>query len=66
MVNSSPTLPRLLKVGEAAAILRCSRATAYALIRRNQLPAFRLGPNGSLRLRADALEKWVEKQETTT
>jgi excisionase family DNA binding protein len=58
------TLPRVLTVNEAAATLRCSRATLYALIRQNELPAFRMGPRGSLRLRVDAVERWMEEQET--
>jgi excisionase family DNA binding protein len=65
MSNNSQTLPRLLTPAEAAASLRCSRAKVYALIRRKELPAFRLGPNGSLRLRADALEAWMAEQEGT-
>jgi excisionase family DNA binding protein len=63
MSKRSPKLPRVLTVTEAADYLNCSRATAYALIRQNELPAFRLGPNGSLRLRADALEEWMERRE---
>lgn len=36
-------LPAFLTVEEAAALLRLNKSTAYALIRRGQLPAVRLG-----------------------
>jgi len=64
MSNDSPTLPRLLKVDEAAEFLHCSRATVYRLIHEGELPAFRLGHNGSLRLRVDAVEEWIGKERT--
>jgi excisionase family DNA binding protein len=66
MSKRSQTRPRVLTVDEAAATLRCSRATLYSLIRRRELRAFRLGPRGSLRLRVDAVERWMEEQERDT
>ncbi|WP_051276272.1 helix-turn-helix domain-containing protein [Desulfovirgula thermocuniculi] len=38
-----PDLPEFLTVGEVAALLRLGRSTAYELIRRGEIPSFRVG-----------------------
>lgn len=44
---------------QVAAMLRCSTATVYRAIHRGELEAVRLGERGSLRIREDALDRFV-------
>lgn len=48
----------LLRPSEAADAIGVGRATVYALIRRGELPAVRIGE--SVRIPAEELKKWVE------
>ena len=50
----------LLRMGEAADALGCSRAKAYDLANRNLIPTVRI--DRMLRVPADALQEWVAKQ----
>ena len=55
----------LLRVGEVAAMIGVSRATAYDLVYRNEIPSIRLagrGARGLLRVPADALRKMIEER----
>jgi putative molybdopterin biosynthesis protein len=52
----------LLSVAETAQLLRVSRATAYRLIDRGDLPAHRVG--GSLRIDRDELREWLNEHTT--
>jgi len=49
-----------LKPGDVAAQLQCSRAQAYRLIQRKEIPSFKLGAD--TRVSADALEAYVQKK----
>lgn len=49
------------RVPEAAKLLDISRAQAYLLVARGQLPAIRLGGR-SIRIPADALRRWVQEK----
>jgi excisionase family DNA binding protein len=52
--------PEFLSPSEVARRLGLSRSTIYRHISRGDLPALRLGQDGtSLRVRADALEAWL-------
>ena len=48
-----------LSTGEAAALVGCHPTTVLRAIQEGELRAFRLGPNGDHRIRADALEEWL-------
>jgi excisionase family DNA binding protein len=48
-------------VTEAAELVGISRYTLYEFIREGALPVFRLAPKGDLRITADDLKAWVEK-----
>lgn len=50
----------LLNVGEVAGQLGISKATAYALITRKELPSVRIGTK--IGVPADAVRAWVAKQ----
>ncbi|MGO9056953.1 MAG: helix-turn-helix transcriptional regulator [Candidatus Binataceae bacterium] len=55
----------LLRVDEVASAIGVSRATAYDLINRGELPSVRLcgrGGRGMLRVPAEALRKLIEER----
>jgi excisionase family DNA binding protein len=52
----------LLTADDVAAVLRVSRSLVYALARRGELPAIRIGER-YIRFRAEAIERWIETQE---
>jgi excisionase family DNA binding protein len=59
---------RLLRVQEAAAVLRCSRSSVYRRIDDGTLPAFRAGlENGPLLIRERDVDKLLRpaRSETT-
>jgi excisionase family DNA binding protein len=54
----------LLGAAEVARRLGVSRQTVYRLVREGSLPAVRLGgPDASLRIREDGLERWLADHE---
>jgi excisionase family DNA binding protein len=55
----------LYRVDEVAQMIGVSKATAYDLVNRNQIPSIRLsgrGGRGLLRVPADALRKLIEER----
>jgi PTS system nitrogen regulatory IIA component len=50
----------LLTVDEAARFLRISRAKAYEMAQRGELPTVRMGR--SVRVRRDRLEAWLDER----
>jgi excisionase family DNA binding protein len=57
-----PELKRaVMTLREAAEYLKCHQTTMYRLIKRGELPAFRVGADWHLR-RAD-FEEWIAQQE---
>jgi excisionase family DNA binding protein len=60
-METTETQP-FLTVSELAALLRVSRATAYALIASGEVPSVRVG--GSLRIPRDALYRRLAKSMT--
>jgi excisionase family DNA binding protein len=61
---TNATAPRLMTVDEVADRLRVNRATAYRLIREQELPAFRFGAHCHFRIRESDLEQWLEDRRT--
>jgi excisionase family DNA binding protein len=51
--------PRFLPVSEVAEILNVSVAQAYALVRRGDLPAIRVGGRGQWRVETRVLEDYI-------
>jgi excisionase family DNA binding protein len=51
-------------VGEVAAYLKASRATIFRMLKRKELPGFKIGSDFRFR-RAD-IEEWIVKKEQTT
>ena len=58
-------MPRLLTVREVANYLHVSRSTIHRLLKRNEIPAFRVGANW--RFNVEEIDRWrVERQITTS
>jgi excisionase family DNA binding protein len=56
--------PRLLAAEDVAELLGVPRTFVYALARRGDLPAVRVGER-YVRFRMEALEQWIAGQETS-
>ena len=61
-LTTSPERPLLLRVAEVAELLQVSRASAYRMAERGELPVVRL-PVG-LRVNRRQLEAWIDQQTT--
>ena len=55
---------RLLTADDVADLLGVPRTFVYTLARRGELPTVRVGER-YVRFRSQALEQWIEDQETT-
>lgn len=62
---AGPT-PRFLSLADVAEILSISVAQVYALVRRGELPAIKIGGRGQWRVEADALEGYIRAAYSTT
>jgi excisionase family DNA binding protein len=56
----SPT-PRFLQLADVAEILNISGAQVYALVRRGELRAIKIGGRGQWRVEASELEAYIER-----
>jgi len=52
--------PRFLTLTDVAETLNTSSAQVYALVRRGELPAIKLGGRGQLRIEASKLEDYIQ------
>jgi excisionase family DNA binding protein len=59
-------LPRFLTLPEVAEILNTSDAQVYALVRRKELLAMKLGGRGQWRVRVTDLEAYIDQQYAAT
>lgn len=53
--------PRFLTLADVAEVLNTSSAQVYALVRRGELPAIKLGGRGQWRVEASRLEEFIQK-----
>lgn len=60
------TTPRFLQLADVAEILNTSSAQVYALVRRGDLPAIKIGGRGQWRVEATALEAYIEQAYAQT
>lgn len=58
--------PRFLTLADVAEILNTSGAQVYALVRRGELPAIKIGGRGQWRVEADQLEGYIERMYDQT
>lgn len=58
-MGTMPTTPRFLTLTDVAEVLNTSSAQVYALVRRGDLPAIKIGGRGQWRVEADRLEAYI-------
>ena len=58
--------PRFLHLADVAEILNTSSAQVYALVRRGDLPAIKIGGRGQWRVEASALEDYIARAYAKT
>jgi excisionase family DNA binding protein len=56
-----PDPTRFLTLDDVAAELNTSKAQVYALVRRKELPALKLGGRGQWRVERAKLEEWITR-----
>jgi len=54
--------PRFLTLADVAEVLNTSVKQVYALVRRGELPAIKIGGRGQWRVERDELEKYIQRQ----
>lgn len=60
------TAPRFLQLADVAEILNISVAQTYALVRKGELPAIKIGGRGQWRVERDKLEAYIEQAYAET
>jgi excisionase family DNA binding protein len=58
--------PRFLTLADVAEVLNTSSAQVYALVRRGDLPAIKIGGRGQWRVEADQLEEFIQRMYAET
>lgn len=61
-----PETPRFLTLADVAEVLNTSSAQVYALVRRGELPAIKIGGRGQWRVEADRLEEFISRMYAET
>jgi excisionase family DNA binding protein len=59
-------LPRFLTLADVAELLNTSVAQVYAMVRRGDLPAIKIGGRGQWRVSEDDLEAYIAELKTAT
>jgi excisionase family DNA binding protein len=59
-------LPRFLTLADVAEILNTSVAQVYAMVRRGDLPAIKIGGRGQWRVERDQLEDYITRMYEQT
>jgi excisionase family DNA binding protein len=60
------TTPRFLPLADVAEVLNISVAQVYALVRRGELPAIKIGGRGQWRVESTALEGYITQAYSAT
>lgn len=53
--------PRFLTLADVSEVLNTSQAQVYALVRRGDLPAIKIGGRGQWRVESEQLEVYIER-----
>lgn len=65
-MSSGAPAPRFLQLADVAEILNTSTAQVYALVRRGELPAIKIGGRGQWRVETSELEAFIERSYEQT
>ncbi len=65
-MTASGGSPRFLQLADVAEILNTSSAQVYALVRRRELPAIKIGGRGQWRVEASVLEDYIARMYDET
>jgi excisionase family DNA binding protein len=66
MRSMSAAPPRFLQLADVAEILNTSTAQVYALVRRGELPAIKIGGRGQWRVETSELEAFIQRSYEQT
>lgn len=58
--------PRFLTLADVAEVLNTSSAQVYALVRRGDLPAIKIGGRGQWRVESEQLEAYIQRMYAET
>ena len=58
--------PRFLTLADVAEVLNTSSAQVYALVRRGDLPAIKIGGRGQWRVESSLLEEFIQRMYAET
>ncbi|MDT9594034.1 helix-turn-helix domain-containing protein [Nocardioides zeae] len=58
--------PRFLTLADVAEVLNTSSAQVYALVRRGDLPAIKIGGRGQWRVESEQLEGYIQRMYAET
>ena len=61
-----PGTPRFLTLADVAEVLNTSSAQVYALVRRGDLPAIKIGGRGQWRVEGEQLEAYIRRMYDET
>jgi len=61
-----PDTPRFLTLADVAEVLNTSSAQVYALVRRGDLPAIKIGGRGQWRVESEQLEAYIKRMYDQT
>ena len=64
--DTKEPMPRFLTLADVAEILNTSSAQVYALVRRGDLPAIKIGGRGQWRVEANQLEGYIGRMYSET
>lgn len=59
-------IPRFLTLADVAEVLNTSVAQVYALVRRGELPAIKIGGRGQWRVESSQLEEFIQRMYAET
>lgn len=66
MLFMAPGPPRFLQLADVAEILNTSTAQVYALVRRGDLAAIKIGGRGQWRVESSELEEFIQRSYEQT
>lgn len=66
MADDTDGPPRFLTLADVAEVLNTSSAQVYALVRRGDLPAIKIGGRGQWRVESSQLEEFIQRMYAET